>query len=62
MRASSVTEGRRAKWRMYAFLARHGHQQVTTLLGRTPSVVELKLFAEELVLLIEKEPPAIRLG
>lgn len=54
-------ENRRNRWRTYAFLARHGNQQITPLLGRQPTVPELKIFVEEIGDLVRREP-YVKLG
>ena len=54
-------ESRRNRWRTYAFLARHGNQQIIHLLGRQPTVPELRIFVEEIADLVRREP-YVKLG
>ncbi len=47
------------RWLEYAFLARYGHQQIDTLLGRTPTPDEIRIFGKALThwLEIDKQDP-----
>jgi len=49
------------QWLDHAFLARYGHQQIDTLLGRRPTRDDLRLLARAVMywLELEKEDPNV---